>query len=287
MKNLFLLILLLFTFQINYSQVNYTINGETLELKKEVDGKLDLLWTINDGKYRYFVKSDANPIVELKNSKDENKNFKEEYKTTLSELADGNSTASLKFRLYDLIAYVDAFNVSTDSTYTTSVKKSKIGFRLGLFTGLTNSPFVENSKNSKVLLIGGEFEVFEADSLPRHSLFLQGRHTFDAEDFKYSTNEVALGYRYRFINKSCYSIYGQVKLATVNISSSNYADSEGEKYYKKGTSFDAPFIFGIGSDIKLGKNGYITLAYGELFAIFIDNQGNFSTDFSVGYKFNL
>jgi hypothetical protein len=53
------------------------------------------------------------------------------------------------------------------------------------------------------------------------------------------------------------------------------------------TSFDIPFIFGLGSDIKVGKNNYITIIYGELFAILLDNQGNFSTDIAVGYKFNL
>ncbi|WP_299105654.1 hypothetical protein [uncultured Winogradskyella sp.] len=287
MKNLYLFILLCLAFQINYSQENYTINGEKLELTTEVEGELDLLWTVNEGEFRYFVKSNNNTITELKNSRDENKNYLEEYKTTLKELTNGKATESLKFRLYDLKSYVDAYNISNNRGYASAIKKSKVGFRLGLFGGLTNSPFVENPENLKVLLIGGEIEIFEADSLPRHSGFLQGRHTFDAEDFNYTTNEIALGYRYRIINKSSFSIYGQVKLAAVNISASNFEDSNGEKFHKKGTSFDAPFIFGIGTDIKIGKNGYITLVYGELFALFIDNQGNFSTDFSVGYKFNL
>jgi hypothetical protein len=52
-------------------------------------------------------------------------------------------------------------------------------------------------------------------------------------------------------------------------------------------SFDVPFIFGIGADIRITENSFITLAYNELFALFLDNQGNFSQDFAVGYKFNL
>ena len=287
MKNLYLFILLCLTFQVHYSQENYTVNGETLQLTTEIDGELDLLWTVNEGEFRYFVKSSNNTITELKNSKDENKNYLEEYKTILKELTNGKATESLKFRLYDLKAYVDSYNMSNDSSYATAIKKAKVGLRLGLFGGLTNSPFVENPKNSKALLIGGEIEIFEADPSPRHSGFIQGRHTFDAENFDYTTNEIALGYRYRLINKSRFSIYTQVKLATVNFSTSNFEYEDGEKIYRKSTSFDAPFIFGIGSDIKIGKNGYITLTYGELFALFLDNQGNFSTDFSVGYKFNL
>jgi hypothetical protein len=56
---------------------------------------------------------------------------------------------------------------------------------------------------------------------------------------------------------------------------------------RNSTAFDAPFIFGVGADIKVGNNSYITLIYGELFAILLDNQGNFSSDISLGYKFNL
>ena len=41
------------------------------------------------------------------------------------------------------------------------------------------------------------------------------------------------------------------------------------------------------SDIKVTKNGYITLAYNNLFALFLENEGHFPIDFAVGYKFNL
>ena len=53
------------------------------------------------------------------------------------------------------------------------------------------------------------------------------------------------------------------------------------------SDFDAPFSFGVGTDIKISKNGYITFMYNELFAAFVDNQGNFSTNISLGYKLNL
>lgn len=287
MKKSLLLILLFLTFQINYSQENYTVNGETLELKTEVEGTLHLLWTSEGGKYRYFVKTKDGTITELKNTKDDNKNYLEEYKTTLSNLTNGMETDKLKFRLYDLKAFINTYNISKDSDYTSVVKSGKVGLRLGIFGGLTNNPFVDNPENKKVGLIGGELEIFEANLMPRHSGFIQARHTFDADDFDYSTNEVALGYRYRIINQSSFSIYGQVKFATLNISNSSLPDENGNKKSINDTSFDIPFIFGIGSDIKISDNSYITIAYGELFALFLDNQGNFSTDISIGYKFNL
>ena len=62
MKKLVIFALLFLAFQVNYSQENYTINGETLELKTEVEGHLDLLWTSIDGTYRYFVKTSDESI---------------------------------------------------------------------------------------------------------------------------------------------------------------------------------------------------------------------------------
>ncbi len=56
-KILFLLIFLL-AVQYNYSQNTYTINDQQLELKTEIDGKLDLLWNTFNGQYRYFVRTE-------------------------------------------------------------------------------------------------------------------------------------------------------------------------------------------------------------------------------------
>ena len=53
------------------------------------------------------------------------------------------------------------------------------------------------------------------------------------------------------------------------------------------STFQIPCSFGIGADIKLSKNSFITLAYNELFAIFINNKNNFPVDFAVGYKIAL
>ena len=287
MKKILLFILLCFAFQVNYSQENYTVNGETLELKTEIDGKLDLLWNTIEGEYRYFIRTENGTITELKNTKDSNKTYLEQYKTTLSDLTNGISTEKLKFRLYDLRNYIDNYNVSTDATYKSTIKKPKVQFRLGLFGGITNTPFVSNPDNVKLPFGGGELEVFEANVSPRHSGFIQGRHTFDADKFLYSNNELSFGYRYRVINKSSFSIYGQVKLATLNMTKFTFDDENGRQASIDETAFDVPFIFGIGTDIKVSKNGYITIIYGELFAAFLDNQGNFSTDISIGYKFNV
>lgn len=274
-------------FQLNYSQETYTVNGETLDLKTEIDGKLDLLWNVIDGKYRYFVKTEDGTITELKNTKDDNNDYQEEYKSTLSSLTNGNSTDKLKLTLYSLRNYIDSYNASMDTSYTSTSTESNVQFRLGFSGGITNNPFVGNPDNTKTPLIGAELEIYETNVLPRHSGFLQARHAFENDDFKYSTSELSLGYRFRFINKETFSIYGQVKLTTINFSNFTFLDENDMEVDSNETSFDIPFIFGVGSDIKVGNNSYITIIYGELFALLLDNQGNFSTDIAIGYKFNL
>ena len=287
MKNILLCILLCFAFQVNYSQDNYTIAGETIELKTEIDGHLDLLWNIIDGKYRYFVRTENGDITELKNTKQPKGTYLQEYKTTLSSLTNGMSTENLKLTTYALRDFIDKYNTSADPSYVSTITKSKVGFRLGFFGGITNHPFVDNPNNIKVPLIGAELELYEANVMSKHSGFLQAKHTFNTDDLDFNTTEFSLGYRYRIINKSCFSIYGQVKLATVNFASSTFTDGNNMEMPINETAFDAPFIFGIGSDIKVGKNSFITIVYSELFAVFLDNQGNFSTDIALGYKFTL
>ena len=51
--------------------------------------------------------------------------------------------------------------------------------------------------------------------------------------------------------------------------------------------FNAPFIFGIGLDFRVSDHSFITLTYNELFALLLENKGDFSTNISLGYKFKL
>lgn len=287
MKKVIISFCLCLAFQLNYSQQSYSINGETLDLKTEIDGSLDLLWDITDGNYRYFLKTTDGNITELKNTKGSNNKYQEEYKSVLREATGGMNTDKVKLTLYSLRNFIDAYNASKDSSYTSTTTESSVQFRLGFSAGITNNPFVGNPDNTKNALIGAELEIYEANILPRHSGFLQVRHAFESDDFMYSTSELSMGYRYRLINKASFSIYGQVKLATLNFFNVTFEDESGMTLDQSDTSFDIPLIFGIGSDIKIGDNSYLTIIYGELFAVLLDNQGNFSTDIAIGYKFNL
>ena len=290
MKKTILLLCFILSVSFLQAQESYTIDGETLELKTEVDGKLDLLWNIIDSKYRYFVRTEDNTITELKNTKKDRK-FQEEYKTILGELTNNSlSTKHLNLTLFSLKEFIDTYNISADSNYQTNIRRSKFQFRIGVFGGITNSPFVTNPNNEKTPLFGAELEVLEAERISKHAVFMQLKHVLEQEDTKYSTTELSLGYRFRAINKEKFSLYANMKFATLNFSNATVVTNNGgtitsEEFNE--TAFDVPFIFGIGADINVSKNSFITLAYNELFALFIDNQGNFSTDFSIGYKFKL
>ena len=287
MKKLLLFACLIFTFSA-VAQKDYIVNGETLELKTEVDGTLDLLWTITNQQYRYFVQTEDGNIQELLNTK-EGKNYREEYKTILSSLT-GQSTKNVNLTLPSLKSYIDTFNVSQDSNYQTQDEHIKLASRLGAFVGMSNSPFIDNPENSIVPYFGAELEFFSENKLPRHAGFFSLRHQLSNDDFDYSATQLAIGYRFRFINKERINIYGNIKAITYTFSEGTFVveDNDGETYIieDSGSTFKAPFIFGLGADFKLG-NGYLTLMYQEIFAIFLDLQGNFPVDFSLGYKFNL
>lgn len=280
--------------QITFSQETYTINNETLELKTEIDGQLDLLWNIIDGKYRYFVRdADAN-IQELINTKGSDNKFQEEYKSILSDLTKGSnlSTDKVNLTLFSLTEFLNDYNVTKDSGYT-SRERAQIMSRLGVFGGLTNSPFVENPENKSTPFFGAEFEIFEANRLPRHAGIFSIRHTLEHDDFKYSNTQLALGYRYRVINQPNFNIYGNLKFVTYNFTDYTFVnedpDNPGTFITDEGKSsdLDTPFIIGLGADIKISENSYITFAYHEIFALFLDSQGNFPIDFAIGFKLNL
>ncbi|MCK5402295.1 MAG: hypothetical protein KAJ28_11735 [Flavobacteriaceae bacterium] len=292
MKKIFFLLLFVgFCFYAS-AQKQYTINGETFELKTEVNGTIDLLWNIFDREYRYFVKKDGT-ITELVNTKGSTKKFQEEYKVTLNNLTKESrlSTEKLKLTLYSLRNFIDKYNASQDANYISTTKETVINTRLLVFGGITNSPFINNPDNIKNPQFGAEIEIFEGNILPRHALFFEIKQVLDNNKFKYSTTQLALGYRFRFINAKAFNLYANVTVGTYNFSKNTFTFiNEFDEIITEentGNAFDAPFIFGVGADFRVSPNSYITITYNELFALLLDNKGNFSTNIALGYKFNL
>jgi len=285
MKNLAIVLCFFFS-TLLVAQETYTVQNESLQLKTEVEGQVDLLWNIIDGKYRYFVRSSDSVITELVNTRNENRKFQEEYKTTLKNLT-GVSAEEVNFTLNDIKRYLDSYNATQDPSYVSSIYNAKLQLLLEVFGGVTNSPFINNPENSTSPQFGAELELLDGNRIKRHALFMQLRHVFKTNDFEYSTTELALGYRFRFINSHAFSLFGQTKFATLNFLKNTVPGPSDEPVDISETVFDVPFTFGVGADIRIGDNSFITILYNELFAALLDNNGNFSTNITLGYKFKL
>jgi len=268
------------------AQETYTVQSEILQLKTEIDGELDLLWNTFDGHFRYFVRTSDNHITELINTKDKSHHFQEEYKTTLQKLTN-LSTDNINLTLSDLTEFIDHYNLSQDSNYESVVQKVKLQLLLDVFGGITNSPFIDNPNNVNAPQFGSELELLDSNRNHRHALFLLLRHVFETDEFKYSATEMALGYRFRFINSKTFSVYGQTKFATLNFVKNTVPDVNDAPVDFSETVFDIPFTFGVGADIRLTEQSFLTLHYNELFAVLLDNNGHFPTNMTIGYKFSL
>ncbi len=287
-KYLFLIAISFFINDFSFAQERYTVNGESLELTIEAKGAIDLLWTITNKKYRYFVKKKGE-ITELLNTK-AGKKFQEEYKTALKTLtADKNlDLKNVDLTLSSLRRFINDYNLATDTNYSPIKEGAKLRTQLLIFGGITNNVFVTNPDNVTTPFIGAEIELFTQNKLPNHAVYFNIRHVFEQDDFDYTETQLALGYRYRFINKSKFNIYGNVSFITYSYvdTTIQLGDTVLTERLTDG-SIDIPFIFGLGADIKLSSKTFITLTYNEIFALFEENSNNFPIDFAVGIKFIL
>ncbi len=290
MKNLlfFSILCLLFSISTTQAQTEYTVDGETYQLKTEAEGLLTLLWNVVDNENRFFSKKGDN-IIELKNTK-VNGSFQEEYKETLKMQTSENQVGlnEVEFTLSSLKYFFDSYNHSTDSTVT-QPSSIKLNTRLGAFVGVSNNIFVSNPDNTLLTVAGFDFEIIES-SLPRHALVVRFKQTFENSDYKFSSSQVSLNYRYKFIKKETFDIFINTKFAAyTNISRdipvvnddnsiSIVSDSSGD--------FQALGNFGIGFDYALG-NGYLTFSYNDIIGLGLDTNGEFPLDLTLGYKFNL
>lgn len=290
-KFLFLLAFSLFTLTAS-AQISHTIDGKSYDLTEEITGKTSLFYTIIDGEYRYFIKKNE-AVTELTNTKDTSGKYQEEYKEVLSIItADAAMDISnVKLTLPSLKTFIDEYNKKTDLDYRMQAERPKAQARVGGFAGVSNNPFVTNPDNSITPIFGAELELYDAKAT-RHSLAFGFKQSLKSSDFKYSSSQFSIAYRFRIINKESFSIYPQATLATYTFSSTEVTtvSSDGlttTTSTERGSTLDAPVILGLGADIKLG-NGYLTLSMNELVALInIENQGNFPLDLRLGYKFNL
>ncbi len=287
-KIIFSLLFILLSLYIS-AQKQYTVKGETLNLRIELEGDLDFLSYKTKDNYRFFIKDKNETIYELLNTRQEDNSYLNEYKRVLSNLTQGSnmSTEKVGFGHYSLKQFIRAYNSSGTKRYTYTGEKVYMQSRLGVFGGITNHPFTENKNNAKVPSLAVEFEFFAKISKPRQTGYFSIEHTFENSKIKYTSTQLALGYRYRFINKSAFNIYGNLQISTYTFSKNTFVLADNSKEVVNDAIFHIPLSFGLGSDIKINNHSLVTLTYKNLFAIFENNSANFPIDFAVGYKVNL
>lgn len=268
------------------AQEIFIIEGDTLQLQREVKGPLSLYWHLEGTNYRYFVQK-KNTLRELTNQAGE-------YRNTLQELTQDAEmeTDEVKFLLYSLKHFANQYNALVQEDYTYNASTANIQHRLGLFTGLSNNKYTTNPDNTVVPILGVEFEFFDPNLAPRHSAFLQLRHSFKREGYRYSSTQFSINYRFKALYFSNFNIHIDAELATLLYAEDRVqvTNDSGEVIAIRddsGFSFTAPFSFGIGADIKVTEVSYITLGYNDIVSIVLDGNGKFPLDFTVGYKFNL
>ena len=112
------------------------------------------------------------------------------------------------------------------------------------------------------------------------------RHILGNNDYDFSSTQLSLNYRFKFVKNETFDIYLNTKIADYVYISQDINVEPDLKISDSGGDFQAPFGIGVGADIALG-NGYLTFLYQDIFALNLNDNGEFSIDLVVGYKWNL
>ena len=284
-----LILVMLFCMTTTLAQKQYTVDGNTYTLITEVDGPLTLLWNTINEEYRYFSKK-GNSIIELKNTSIDG-DYQEEYKNTLSQQTDGNTTTrNVNFTRPGLATFFNIYNSSVDPNYQSETKNIALSTRLGGFAGISNNAYFINPDNAFLPVFGIDFEIIDKVKLKRHAFLFQFEQTLSSSDYKFSSSELSLSYRYKLIMQEKFDIFLGIKGASfINVSRDLVTiGTDGEEKVVKSTGGDirTPGSLGFGTDIALG-NGFLTFAYNDIVSLGLEKNDEFPTHLTLGYKFPL
>ena len=270
----------------------YTVASTSYELKEEVTGTLTLVWNVIDRDYRYFAKKD-DILIELVNTKTD-AGYQQEYKSQLQQLTTGSElkTDNVNLTLGSLRTFFNTYNKKVDEAYVANSVLTDISMRLGGFGGVTNEIYTSNPNNALNGQFGIEFEIIDPNALPRHSLVVQYKQVLSSDDYDYSAAQFSLNHRFKFIKTTAVAVFLNTKLVTFTSfkgpsSLLTIPDTVDVMVNRpQGTNFQAPIIFGLGTDVRLGK-GFVTFQYHDVIAVFQNTNDQFPVDLSIGYKFIL
>ena len=275
-----------------FAQEPFIIEGDTLMLKREVNGPLSLYWNEESNNYRYFVQK-GDRVVELENSRVSGEE-KRRYQLQLEEFTRDARiyTGDVKFVLYSLRYFVNRYNSKVQEDYVFNTTTPNIQQRVGLFVGLSNNRYTRNPENILAPVAGLEYELYDPNLAPRHSAFFHLRQGFTRQEYHYSSTQLSLNYRFKVLYFPGFDVHIDTEVATFFYSedSEYIRNDQGEIIdveERSGFSFTAPLSFGVGADIRITDQSFITLGYNDVVAIVLNGNGFFPLDFTIGYKYNL
>lgn len=287
---IFLCVFFLTVSQLRAQEI-FIVEGDTLNLKKEVKGPISLFWMEEGNDFRYFVQK-KNTLQELQNVEleDGTKKFQLQLKKITSDTE--IPVHDVKFVLYSLKHFINQYNSLVQENYDYNASTDNIQTRIGFFTGLSNNKYTHNPENVIAPILGLEFEIFDPNLAPRHSAFLHLRQSFEQDEYNYTSTQLSVNYRFKLFYFDGFNIHVDAELANFYYSRNEMEirDEKGEITSVKdesGFSFTAPLSFGIGSDIRVTDNGFITFSYNDIVSLILDGNGNFPVDFTLGYKYSL
>ena len=268
----------------------FIIEGDTLQLKQEVRGNLSLFWDEIEANPRYFVQK-SNRMVELKDSL---VNGEIQYRSVLERLTRDKafSPVEVEFNLTSIAGFVRGYNTKVQEEKLAENEESRFSARLGFYTGLTNSVYSENPNNVLAPLIGVELEMRNPGKAPKHSAVVEIEQTFKRDDYRYTATQLSINYRFRFLELGLLEIYAEASLFRLlyALDEREIIDDSGEILAIRDDSqfkLQVPLSLGIGADLKVTENSYITFGYNEFVSATLDSNNSFPLDFTVGYKYNL
>ncbi len=284
----FFYVCILYSYAISAQTTLYTINNKSYELKTEVEGTITLLWNNIDSEYYYFAKK-GDTIIPLTNTKKGN-TYQEEYKKQLQILTADVDIHSyridrVRLTLSNLRGFFTLYNKKAAPQYKEKSVYSNLEYRLGFFAGVSNNVFSDKlSTDSKIdFQLGIDFEIYDRKALPRHGFLLQYKQTFNVGSLR--TSQFSLNHRFKFIVIPIFQAYLNTKVAAFNIERNEFFDFDIIDTRKVFT-LQAPISFGLGADLKVGR-GYLSLNYNDVIALFIDDNGEFPVDITIGYRYVL
>ncbi|HET8753653.1 MAG TPA: hypothetical protein VFM59_04760 [Salinimicrobium sp.] len=273
------------------AQEIFIVEGDTLQLKREVKGPISLFWTEEGNDFRYFVQK-KNTLQELHN--DELEDGTKKFQVQLKKLTSDTDIKvhDVKFVLYSLKHFVNQYNTLVQDDYAYNASTDNIQKRIGFFTGISNNKYTNNPENVIAPVLGLEFEIYDPNLAPRHSAFLHLRQSFEQDNYNYVSTQLSVNYRFKLFYFDGFNVHVDAELANLYYSRSEMEiEAENGEIIgvkdERGFSFTAPLSFGIGSDIRVTENGFITFSYNDIVSLVLDGNGNFPVDFTLGYKYSL